>query len=290
MRKAILIFASLTILLHITAGEWEKAADASLLANLSNYSDNWSGDEASSYNWTVAGNGAFQKALSDKILTQNVIKLSFGQSSMRGKTDTLWSEPSKSSDIIDVDNIERLTLKWLVDPFIGLHIESSFLDQRDTMKTFYVNPVKLTESFGIARTIIKNEKADWSMRIGAALRQFLDRNATTDTLGGKGFDMTNDGGIELVSDIIAPISKNASYTGRVTLYKAFFYSGADELIGTPQENLWKTPDASFDNILAVKAGSLLTVNINVQLLYDKETDSSVRLKESIAFGLTYKLL
>lgn len=289
MRKAILISFAVLLSVALFSGEWEKAADAAFLANLNNYSDNWAGDEASSFNWTLTGNGTFKKAVTEYISSENVVKLGFGQSTGRMKNDTAWSELLKSTDIIDIDNVERLTLKWLVDPFIGVHFESSFLDQSDSMKTCYVNPVKLTESFGIARTLVKNERIDWSMRIGAALRQFADRNAT-DSLGEKVTEISNDGGLELVTDASAPISANATYTGKLTLYKAFFYSGADALIGTPQENLWKAPDASFDNILAVKAGSYLTVNINLQLLYDKEIDSGMRLKESVALGLTYKLL
>jgi len=178
----------------------------------------------------------------------------------------------------------------LVDPFVGIHAESQFWDNADSSLNLYVNPVKLTESFGIARTIIKKDKIDWSARIAAALRQNINRNSILDSLGDKGFDMTQDGGAEFVSDAVVPFKDNVTYTGRLTVYKAFFYSGAEALSGTTEENYWMMSDINFDNILALKIGSYLTVNINVQLLYDKEVDQKLRMKENLAIGLTYKFI
>ncbi|MGE3063538.1 MAG: hypothetical protein AB7T10_07900 [bacterium] len=287
MKRTIIAF--LLIVSLLAAGEeWQKSFDAAFLMNLNNYSDNWAGEEASSFNWVVNGNGNFSKQLYTFLNTTNRIKLSFGQTTSKIKTDSSWGDPMKSSDVIDIESIEKLTLNWLVDPFAGLRAESQFLDESDTVKTCYVNPAKLTESFGIARIIYKKDKLEISSRAGAAFRQNLNRNALIDST--RGFEMTNDGGIEFVTDALVPFKDNVTYTGRLSLYKALFYSAADALAGLPNEDYWRMVDVAFDNILAVKLGEYMTVNINFQALYDKEIDLKTRMKETVGIGINYKFL
>ncbi|MDD3803377.1 MAG: hypothetical protein PHW02_03190 [bacterium] len=287
MKKTITAFLLIASLL-IAGEDWQKSFDASFLMNLNNYSQNWAGEEASSFNWVINGNGNFSKQLYAFLNTSNRIKLSFGQTTSKLKTDSVWGDAMKSTDVIDFESIEKVTLNWLVDPFIGIRLESQFLDESDTMKTCYVNPMKITESFGIARIVYKKDKLEVSSRLGAAIKQNVNRNALIDST--RGFDMTNNGGIEFITDALVPFKENVTYTGRLSLYKALFYSEAEALIGLPNENDWKVIDAAFDNILAIKLGEYLAVNINVQALYDKEIDAKTRLKETVGVGINYKFL
>ncbi len=289
--KRIISIIIISSFLLAAGEEWQKAFDASFLMNLNNYSDNWAGEEASSFNWVINGNGNFQKQIYSYLNSSNRVKLSFGQTSSKMKSDSLWGDPTKSSDVIDLESIEKITLNWLVDPFAGLRVESQFIDESDTLKACYVNPMRITESFGIARVIYKNMNAEISSRIGAAFKQSLNRNFITDTLNmSRGSDMTNDGGVEFVSDAIIPFKENATYTGRFSLYKALFYSEANSLVGLPNENDWKMVDAVFDNILSVKIGEYFTMNLNIQVLYDKEVDLKTRIKETLGIGINYKFL
>jgi len=218
----------------------------------------------------------------------NRVKLSFGQSTNKLKTDTLWSDFTKSNDVIELESVEKITLNWLVDPFVSMRIESKFLDNSDTLKTCYVNPIKFIESLGIARMVFKKEKMEISSRLGISFNQNLNRNAIVDTIDlSRGTDLSNDGGIEFITDALLHLNDNVMYTGRLSLYKAVFYSKSKELIGTPQENDWKMVDLGFDNILSIKIGKYFTVNINIQALFDKEIDPKLRLKENFAIGLTF---
>uniref|UniRef100_A0A7C3J5H1 DUF3078 domain-containing protein n=1 Tax=candidate division WOR-3 bacterium TaxID=2052148 RepID=A0A7C3J5H1_UNCW3 len=286
MKKFLLIFLILFTIISLFG--WEKSINTSLLINLNNYSDNWAGEEASNFNWTFVGNGNFQKQVNQLLNSTNRVKLSFGQSTNKLKTDTLWSDFTKSNDVIELESVEKITLNWLVDPFVSMRIESKFLDNSDTLKTCYVNPIKFIESFGIARMVFKKEKMEISSRLGISFNQNLNRNAIVDTIDlSRGTDLSNDGGIEFITDALLHLNDNVMYTGRFSLYKAVFYSKSKELIGNPQENDWKMVDLGFDNILSIKIGKYFTVNINIQALFDKEIDPKLRLKENFAIGLTF---
>ncbi|HAF07332.1 MAG: hypothetical protein XD76_0193 [candidate division TA06 bacterium 32_111] len=286
MKKFLLIFIILFTIISIFC--WEKSISTSLLINLNNYSDNWAGEEASNFNWTFVGNGNFQKQVNQLLNSTNRVKLSFGQTTSKLKNDTIWSDFTKSNDVIELESVEKITLNWLVDPFASIRIESKFLDNSDTLKTCYVNPIKFIESFGIARMVFKKEKMEISSRLGISFNQNLNRNAIVDTLNlSRGTDLSNDGGIEFITDALLHLNDNVMYTGRLSLYKAVFYSKSKESIGTPQENDWKMVDLGFDNILSIKIGKYFTVNINIQALFDKEIDPKLRLKENFAIGLTF---
>jgi hypothetical protein len=74
------------------------------------------------------------------------------------------------------------------------------------------------------------------------------------------------------------------------VFKALFYSEADALEGLPNEDDWKAPDVNWENIFTANITSLIMVNLYVQLLYDKEIDPGVRIKQTLALGFTFKLV
>ena len=45
-----------------------------------------------------------------------------------------------------------------------------------------------------------------------------------------------------------------------------------------------------ENISSASITKVLMVNLGAQVLYDKEIDTKMRLKETLALGLTYKLI
>lgn len=291
MRKlCVLLFLLLiTVMLFAVNGEWKIASAMNLQVNISNYSTNWAGEEVSSWNWSMTSNSSFENQITNFLNTSNTVVLSFGQSSFKEAVSNSWTAPVKSSDKIDIESINKLTFGRLVDPFAGLRFESSFLDQRDTLKNCYVNPIKLTESFGIARKFIDFKKTVLTSRIGGAFKQMIDRNVLT--LTGTETDITNNGGLEFVTEFVTPIlTESITYSTKLTLYKALFYSESASLVGTPQENDWKQIDVYWDNVINAKVTEMISMNFNAQVLYDKEIDSGMRHMEVLSAGLTYKFM
>lgn len=264
--------------------------DLNLTLTQNSYSDNWTGGEAGNVSWVANVNSGFERKLSEKIDFKTTIKLAFGQTHSQNQETKKWEKPVKSTDLIDIETLARYTMKIWVDPYFALRFESQFLDASYPQLKRYINPKKITESGGISRQFYKTEKNEILSRLGLALRQIITEDTVTVKASMKTeINSTNDGGIESVTDVKLTLSERISYTSKLSLYKALFYSKSDELKGTPQENLWKEVDLNWENIISVSIAKYVTVLLYTQLLYDKEIDKKGRFKETLSLGLTYKM-
>jgi hypothetical protein len=268
---------------------WQRYMDLSLTMTQNSYSDSWTGGEAGNVSWVANANSGFQRQVSEKLNSKTTIKLSFGQIHSQDKETKEWAKPEKSTDLIDIESLARLTLKLWVDPYLALRFESQFLDASYPQLKRYVNPKKITESGGVARQFYKTEKDEVLSRLGFALRQIITEDIVDTTFRETEINSTNDGGIESVTDVKLTLSDKISYTSKLSLYKAFFYSKSDELKGTPQEDDWKEVDVNWENGVSVSVAKYVTVSLYTQLLYDKQLSKKGRFKETLSLGLTYKM-
>jgi hypothetical protein len=283
---------SIAITTPISAESWNTSVDANLTLTENAYSDNWVGGEAGALSWTFNSNSLAEKQLHPKVNNKNTLKLSFGQTHNQDKETKKWAKPVKSTDLIDFETVVRFTLGGFVDPFLAGRVETQFYDVSDPQKSRFLNPVTFTESFGIARVWMKQEKREWTTRLGIGLRQHLNRQVLVDTLSGKRENKTsNDGGLLLVNDFNTPLAhEKITYTSELTVFQALFYSESKKLKGLPDQNHWKSPDVNWENILSASITRYLMVNLYVQFLYDKEVRLGGRLKQTLSLGLTYKLI
>lgn len=272
-----------------SAASWEKSLDLSLTATQSSYSDSWTGGEAGNVTWTANANGIFSRQMSPHFNLKNTIKLAFGQTHSQDKDTKKWAKPTKSTDKIDFESVGLFTIDFFVNPVAAFRLESQFLDASVDGHNRYVNPMLLTESAGLARQILKKNKDDIITRLGFAFRENIDRtlqppdSSTTKTV------TATDGGIESVTDVKLVLSDKMGYIGKLTLYKAFFFSKKDDFKGLPEENFWKAIDINWENSLTASISKYVQVIFYTQLLYDKQISLKGRLKETMSLGLTYKL-
>ena len=272
-----------------TGTGWEVDVDASLMATQNAYSDNWVGGEAGSASWTFSSNLGAERQLSPQFHHKNTLRLSFGQTYNQNPETNSWSEPVKSTDLVDFETVLKMTLGAPVDPFVAGRAETQWLDDSDPGKDRYVNPVKLTESLGVARTFVEKETCEWSGRLGLGLRQQIDRDALE--FGERRTRTTNDGGIEFVTDFKAATGEEkTTFVSKVTVFQTLYYSDAEELEGMPNEDHWKSADLNWENTLTAGIAKYLMVNLYVQLLYDKELDLGARFKQTLSLGVTYKMI
>jgi len=271
------------------ADPWARSMDANLTLTQSTYSDNWAGGEAGNITWTFNSNWLAEKHLSPLVHNKNTLKLSFGQTHIQDADSKDWAKPTKSTDLIDLETLFSLTFGGFVDPFAAGRLESQFLDASDPAKSRYLNPLKFTESFGVIRYLMKDDKREWSTRLGGAFRQFVDRDFLVDT-DQRETQTSNDGGIEFVSELKSPLAgERITVSNKLTVFQALFYSKSDELKGLPNEDDWRAPDVNWENIFTIGITRYLMVNLYTQLLYDKEVDKGGRFKQTLSLGFTYKM-
>jgi hypothetical protein len=285
------LFTGLTLLSTIGAAgaePWKIDVNTSLSTGINSYSDNWVGGEAGSFTWTSQFLGAAERQLTQKLNTKTTLKLQFGQTATQDKTTKYWSVPQKSTDLIDGEELFRFTLGSFVDPFFSVRAISEFLDKSDSLLVRYGNPLELTEALGVSRTLQKSETVEWAARLGAADRQLIDRHHLDTASRVRKNDVTNDGGVELDMDLkAANAAKWITFLSSLRLYEALFSSKSDKFKGTSQENDWKQPHLKWENTLTLTFAKYLMLNVSAYAYYDKDIASSIRIKETLAAGLTY---
>jgi hypothetical protein len=159
----------------------------------------------------------------------------------------------------------------------------------------HFTPLKLTESGGIARKIYERDKDQIISRFGFAVRETLIKGLVKHTDSADVYytrdDTTlTDGGLESVTDISLAPHKNIQYTGKLTVYKALFFSGKNKVKGTPHEDYWKAVDVNWENIVSASITKIITVNFYLQFLYDKQVELRGRLKETLGIGFVFKMI
>lgn len=296
--SAVAVSALITILCLFVLGTavssepWKRSVEANLTVAQTAYTDNWAGSETGNLSWTFNSNSLAKKKLSPHVQTKNTLKLFFGQTHSQDKDTNRWTKPVVSTDEIDFESIFNFTLGGFVDPFMAGQFESRFLDSSDPEKKHYINPMKITESFGIIKYLFKNNGREWSNRLGGALRQEIDRHALVDEESGKrDRRTTNDGGLEYVSEFKSPLAKEKlSIASKLTLFQALCNSKADKFKGQPNEDYWKAIDVKWEADFTANITKYLMVNLYTKFLYDKEVDLGGRFKQTLSLGVTYKLI
>ena len=271
------------------ADPWKKSVDLGLTVTQGSYSDNWTGGEAGNVSWAALANSVFEKKFSEILNSKTTAKFSFGQTHSQDQETKKWAKPTKSTDLVDLETLTRFTLKTWVDPYLAFRFESQFLDASLPEVKRYINPKKLTESGGVSRMFYKTEKDEILTRLGLALRQIITEEVVDTVMEKTETNSTSDGGIESVSDVRLTLSDKISYTSKLSLYKAFFFSESDELKGTPEENYWKEVDVNWENSVSVSITKYVVVSLYTQLLYDKQISKKGRFKENLSLGVTYRL-
>ncbi len=262
---------------------WYIVSDLNLTLTQSSYSENWDGTEVGALTWAFLWQNLAKRQLSSSLHNKTTLRLAFGQTHSQDEETKNWDRPRKSTDEIDLESLFRLTHGWMVDPYFAGRVQSSFLDDRDPARKHYLNPNLFTGSVGVAKLFIEEEKREFSMRLGGALRQFNDRYPEL-ALDRKEWE--HDGGIEFITTYFTPFGHDSLIYGtRLWTYKALYYSEAD-----PLNDDWKAIEVDWRNTLTANITSYLMVNLYVQLLYNEKIIDEWRLKETLSLGLTFGML
>ncbi|MBD3421675.1 MAG: DUF3078 domain-containing protein [Chitinivibrionales bacterium] len=266
---------------------WRIDIDWNLTSTLNAYNDAWEGGEVGTFTWTTQLNASAQKQLAKMILNKNVLKLAFGQSASEGDS-TGWSAPKKTTDLIDFESVFQFTLGILIDPFVSVRVVSQFYDVGLNSDYPVVNPVDLTESFGVARDIVKDETTSWNARIGGAVHQYINRMGVNP----EGDKVLNDAGLEFVTDFKTTLREGwIEFNSNFKLYQALLPWEDEERDVVEDGQLvypYLYPDITWQNILTVNITKYIMLSLTDEIRYDREKNKGGQNKFTTALGITYK--
>jgi hypothetical protein len=325
----------------LEAGKWYPTLESGINITQSSYSENWAGGDRGAIVWSWILNGTLENQIHEKLNWFNQLKLAFGQTHLQAVEtegdnlgDRSWDKPEKSTDLTDFETIARFTLGGFVDPFVAGRFESQFQDASDGAgRNLTLNPLKFKETAGIAKQFIDEEERSLLSRLGFTFRQNTRKlfevpagdslakfNDTTQS------EMTNDGGIEFVTDYKTKIlDDRVSWTSKLGFYQPIFYSGKDELEDQTAGDLaaagldpdiadfTTTIDIDWENIFTTQITKLISVNLYTRWVYDKYDNSVMpvlmddgsladpgvvraavrkagQFKQTLGIGVTYRFL
>lgn len=274
-------------------GPWAYGVIGGLTLGQSAFSDNWSGGDKGTINWVLNANLEAKRQLTAKFNIANALQLAYGQTSTQGSDPSdpgrkVWSTPDKTSDLILFESVGRFTLQSFVDPYLSFRLDSQFVDESDPVGSINFNPVKLTETAGVARVLHCGRqdstgcKEEWIARAGFGFRQTMASSFTDATGDATERFTTNDGGLEFASTAKYPMANDrVVYQGNLNIFYPVFFSLSDELeefdrIARDADpareavaDFWKSPDVNFQNTFTSAITSWLNVSLFAQWVYDK---------------------
>jgi len=310
-------------------GPWKFGSIATLNLSQSSFSDNWAGGDKGSAVWVLGLDTKAERQFSRTINLANQLILAYGQT-LRQEPESaesrklVWSSPAKTTDLIQFESAARFTLGGWVDPYAALRLDSQFSDESDPIGALAFNPVKLTETAGVARAFQKTDDRELISRVGFGFRQTFAHAFVDAVTRQKESFSTNDGGFEWQTQATQPLlEKKVLYTGKLLVFLPVFYSRSSDLETFDREaraldpsreavaDFWRSPDVNFQNQFTAQITKLLAVSLIVHFVYDKYdqatnvdpalpltdritlVDRGVRkvgqLRESLALAFTYTL-
>lgn len=271
----------------VEPGPWKYESLVSLNLTQSAFSGNWSGGDRGSIAWVLRSTLGASRQFTPGFRWENSLLLAYGE-----KADQIedpddparnkWAKGEKNEDQIQLDSVGRFTLQRALDPYLALRGESQFINDDDFRGSFNLDPIKISESGGVARAFVQEEDREVLARLGFALRQTFAQRWTDLAGTDKERFSTNDGGIEFRTTAKVPLlGDKVVYTGEVYALWSLFFSESDALKQFDEraqqfdpgresvQDFWKTVDVNWQNQLTATLTSWLNVNFYFQLVYDK---------------------
>lgn len=137
------------------------------------------------------------------------------------------------------------------------------------------SPAFLTESIGLTY-----EPADWvSMRLAAASKQTVVLDEGLRVLYDVNIDQSArvEAGAEYALDINRAITENIRYKSN---FNAFFSFNQSE----------DPPDILWGNVLQLGVNDYISTELEITLLYDKNVDDGIQLKQLLSVGVSFNIL
>ncbi|KMQ50442.1 hypothetical protein CHISP_2689 [Chitinispirillum alkaliphilum] len=267
---------------------WKFSAETTVSANLNTWSDNWERRNSGSFTWICRINKSLDAKLSERMLSETMLRLAFGQTSIRSTEDNSWSSPETTTDMVDFLSILKLSLEGFIDPYASIRMTSQFHDTRDKFNVRFLNPITLTQSFGISKNLINDSDLRWSLRLGGAFRSKIDRDTMiyhsienkNKPTGNFENSVISDGGTELISEIRVRKNDWLTFNSKLLVYEALI------LPDHKRSTLWRFPELTWENNLKIDLTKHIMLNYYLQILYDREKGPDPKFRQTFSGGVS----
>lgn len=271
----------------LNPGPWQE--DLILGAGLtqSTFSGNWSGGDTGAISWTGRIDFLAERQFNTKFNWKNTLLLSYGQTAEQERdpndaNNLVWQSAEKNTDLIGFQSVGRWTLGNWADPYAAFTLDSQFEDESSPLGTINFNPFKFKESAGLAKVFKKTETRELISRLGVGMRQTVGKSFLPGPPVTKQSFSANDGGFEWYTNVKEPLAGGRiTYRGDLLVFAPLFYSKSSDLelydaqaadsFATHRnvQDDWKVPDVNWRNWFSSKITKVITVDLFVQLVYDK---------------------
>ncbi len=310
-------------------GPWTLGEVLSLTVSQSTFSNNWAGGDHGSIVWVLGSASSAERQFTARFNSKSTLQLAYGQTSRQVDDPAhpgqrTWVAPDKTTDQVLLESVGRFTLDTYVDPYFALRAETQFQDRSSPLGVLNFNPVRLKETAGIARVIVKTDDRETITRLGFGFRQVMGRTLLSASPRVTTNASSNDGGFEWQTNVKQPIlQKKVLYTAALLLFQPLFFSLSGPLeqldrdaqaAAIPHEAVadrWKATNVNFQNTFAAQITKGISVNLYAEFEYtkldgalkldptqpapvrlaevDQKTRKAGQFKETLALGFSYRL-
>jgi hypothetical protein len=267
---------------------WHTDIAVGMDANQLSLNNNWKGGGKGNFTWKIYTKMEY-KYLREKYNWKNSFYCAFGQISVQ--EDENWRAPEKSTDIIDFDSVLKLTLKKFIDPYIAISLDTQFHEgynpKTKKLVSRFANPLRLSQSAGLARSLSKKKSFQLSTRVGYAAKEVIASKKSLRKLwtGDETKWRKIDGGFEWLTEIKSDFAKGIVLTNKLKVFQALFSSISPQK--DPKKN-WKKTDVYWEQMFNAKLTQYIVFNVIVKFIYDKDTSKGGQFLENASLGLSYK--
>ncbi len=313
----------------VEPGPWMFGELLSLNLSQSTFSNNWAGGDRGSIVWVLGSLSSAERQFNTRFNSSTTLQLAYGQTTRQVDDPAnpgrrTWDAPDKTTDQVLLESVGRFTLDTYVDPYFAVRAETQFQDQSSPFGTLNFNPVRLKETAGIARVLVKEEDRETITRLGFGFRQVIGRTLLSGAPRVIEHATTRDGGFEWQTNVKQPLlQKKVLYTSVLLVFQPVFYSLAQSLedldrdarlAGLPHEAVkdrWRATNVNFQNTFAAQITKGISVNLYAEFQYtklggalkldpatpvadrlaevDRNTRKAGQFKETLALGFSYRL-
>lgn len=281
-----------------TTGAWTTDLSGKLSGSQAAYS-NWQEGGINSLAFTTSLDGIAERR-GERWIQKHSARLAFGILRQDFDQDD-QSEIRKADDLIRLES----TLRYqgtgffrIFNPTIAGNLRSQFAsgfafpgqdnpypegnplagdipDGETRLVSEFFSPAFLTESIGLTY-----EPADWvSMRLAAASKQTVVLDEGLRVLYDVDIDQSArvEAGAEYALDVNRAITEDIRYKSN---FNAFFSFNQSE----------DPPDILWGNVLQLGVNDYISTELEVTLLYDKNVDDGIQLKQVLSVGVSFNIL
>ncbi len=253
---------------------WVHDLKANLNLTQSTY-DNWAAGGEDTFAWQFTLNNA-DTLFQENFQWGNTLVFDYGQTKIGGE------DARKNVDEIDFESMFIYKLNVFLNPFVSVRVLTQiddgfdYSDDQELKVSKLFEPLYITESFGVGYEPWK----DFTTRLGLAVKHtiadefaalYSDDPETPDEVE----TIRNEVGLTSVTNFKTNLTENIVFQSKLDLFSTLHR--IDEV------------DVDWNNVLQGKLNEIISVNLTVRLLYDKDVNVNRKrqLKQVLAIGFGY---